>query len=354
LKTGFHARKLVALLKDGARQLSPLTILTHDHPDPDALASAWALAHLAYGLSKIRTRIVYGGVIGRAENRLMAERLLIPAHPLRPGEIKAAAHVALVDTQPPFRNNRFAPRRHAELIIDHHGRHADTQADVALIDDSVGATSTILGEALLESGLAIPRRLATAIVYGIGSETQNLGRDGGARDMAVYQALWPKANMRALWKISYPRRSAVFFAELGRAIRHAFVCRQIIGVHLGPLQSPDAVAQIADFLLTLEGMRWSFVTGRYQGRLHLSLRTGDPSERAGTLLKRLLGGGNRGGGHAMIAGGAVEVGLEAPDHEWRQMEEKLTDAFLQSRGIKDPAQRVYPFRTERLSSTAFI
>jgi nanoRNase/pAp phosphatase (c-di-AMP/oligoRNAs hydrolase) len=344
LKAGWHARKLLDLITHHAKSLKPLTILTHDHPDPDSLASAWALAHLAQSLGKIRTRIVYGGIIGRAENRLMAERLLIPAYPLRKGEIQEAQHVALVDTQPPFRNNRFPPRRRPDLIIDHHPRHADTNADLALIDESVGATTTVLAEALVASGVKVPRRLATAIVYGIGSETQNLGREATDRDMAAYQAFWPRANMRTLWKISYPKRSRNFFADLARGIRNAFIADSIIGVHLGALHTPDRVAQIADFLLTHEKMRWSIVTGRYLGRLHVSLRTSDPGAGAGRLLKRILGGGNRGGGHTMIAGGSVEVGQNASELEWHRAEEQVAAAFLQSQGVKDPTLRLYPFR----------
>ena len=34
------ARKLLDLLTRHGQQLKPLTILTHDHPDPDSLASA--------------------------------------------------------------------------------------------------------------------------------------------------------------------------------------------------------------------------------------------------------------------------------------------------------------------------
>ncbi len=344
MKTSFHARRLLNLFSRLGKKNGPLTILTHDHPDPDALASAWGLAHLATSLSRIRARIVYGGIIGRAENRLMVERLFIPANPLRKGELREAAHVALVDTQPPFRNNRFSPRGRPDLIIDHHPRHADTQATLALIDETAGATSTIIGEALLASGLPVPQKLATAIVYGIGSETQNLGREAGPRDMSVYQAFWPKANMKVLWKISYPKRSTNFFSDLAYGIYHAFTMRNIIGVHLSGLRTPDRVAQIADFLLTHEKMTWSIVTGRYQGRLHVSLRASIAGSGAGRLLKRLLGGGNRGGGHGMIAGGSIEVGVEAPEIKWRQAEEKVVLVFLQSQGLKDPALRAYPFR----------
>ncbi len=344
MKPGFHARRLIKRLSESGRALSPLTILTHDHPDPDALASAWALAHLAQTVGRIRCRIVYGGMIGRAENRMMAERLFVPARPLRPRELASAAHLALVDTQPPFKNNRCPPRRVPDLIVDHHARHADTQAALALIDESVGATTTILVEALTAAGVRVPRRLATAIVYGIGSETQNLGREATPRDMAAYQSFWPKASMRTLWRISYPQRSEDFFATLARGIRESFVAGRSIGAHLGPVGTPDRVAQIADFLLTLERVEWSIVTGRYQGRLHVSLRSNDPGAGAGRLLKRLLGGGNRGGGHAMIAGGSLELGASAPESVWREAEDKVTAEFLASRGA-DPFARRWPFRT---------
>lgn len=342
MRPGFHARRLVNVLRQKGRRLSPLTILTHDHPDPDALASAWTLAHLAHGVGRIRCRIVYGGAIGRAENRMMAERLLVPARPLRQGELAGVPHLALVDTQPPFKNNRCPPRRIPDLIVDHHQRHADTQGDLVLIDETVGATTTILVEALALSGLRVPGRLATGIVYGIGSETQNLGREATPRDMDAYQRFWPKTHMKTLWKISYPQRSESFFRTLAHGIRGAFVAGRVIGAHLGEIGTPDRVAQIADVLLTLEKMRWSIATGRYQGRLHVSLRSNDPSAGAGRLLKRLLGGGNRGGGHGMIAGGSVEVGAGADERAWRGAEDKVVADFLASQDL-EPGARRWPF-----------
>ena len=346
MKPSYHARKLLRELARRGKKIGPLLILTHDHPDPDSMASAWALAHLAKHLCRARTRIAYGGIIGRLENRMMAESLALPAYPLRPGELSDWEHVALVDTQPPFKNNRFpSRRRRPDIIIDHHPRHAKTEADLALIVEGVGATSTILAEALVAAGIPVPTRLATALVYGIGSETQNLGREAGPRDVKAYQTFWPKANMKALWRISYPRRPAAFFAVLARGIRNAFTCRQVIGVHLGPLSTPDRVAQIADILLTHEKMRWSLVSGRYLGKLHVSLRTTDTGGEAGRLLRSLLGQG-RGGGHGMIAGGSIEVGADATEVRWREAEDKFVAQFLESQGIKEGGPRNYPFREE--------
>ena len=340
-----RAKALLDFLAAEGRRLSPLLILTHDHPDPDALASAWGLAHLARSLGGIKARIGYGGAIGRAENRMMAERLGIPAERLGPREIASFDHAALVDTQPAFRNNRFPPRRKPDIIIDHHPLNAATRARFAWIDKTAGATTTLIAEAFLASGVRVPPRLSTAIVYGIGSETQNLGREATGRDLAVYQAFWPKASVKTLWNIAYPRHSSDFFATIARAIRRCFTARNVIGTNLGPLKSPDRVAQVADFLLTHESMRWSIVTGRCRGKLHVSLRTTDPEGGAGRLLRRLLGGQNRAGGHEMIAGGALEVGADASEEKWAEVEDAVMLAFLESRGIKRPDDRARPYES---------
>jgi len=334
---------LLRWLESNRKTLKRLVILTHDHPDPDALSSAWALAYLAKKLARAQARIVYGGAIGRRENRMMWQSLGIPASPVRPADLEAPA-IALIDTQPPFKNNRFPPRRKPSLIVDHHPLSPHTRAGLTLVDEGAGATATILTEAFQQAGIPVPIRLATALVYGIGAETQNLGREAGPRDAAAYTALLPSASLKALWRITNPPKPASLFRTIARAIRHAFMVRNVIGVHLRELSSPDSVAQMADFLLSHEGMQWSLVTGRYGGRLFVSLRTTSLSEHSGRILRRVLGGKHRGGGHRMMAGGSLRFGPEAPESDWREAEERIVDAFLASRDIRSTAPRRYPFR----------
>ena len=334
------------LLKQRGR-LTKLLILTHNHPDPDAIASAWALAYLAEHLCGIRTKIVYGGVIARMENRTLVRILRVPIRPFKAKDLANDMPVAMVDTQPPFQNNCFPARRHATLVIDHHPRHAKTVADFTCIDEEAGATATLFAEALLAAGLEVPTRLATALVYGIGSETQNLGREAGQRDIAAYRTFFSKVNMRTLAKIQNPPRPHSFFYTLAKAIHQAFVFRQVIGVHLGLTTSQDVVAHMADFLLTHEKISWSIVTGRYKERLYISLRTRNRRAKAGRLLWRLLGSGTSAGGHAMIAGGSIPVGEHASQREWELAERRLTAAFLRSQGYKEPFQFQYPYRKEK-------
>ncbi|MBI4343934.1 MAG: DHH family phosphoesterase [Candidatus Omnitrophica bacterium] len=337
-------RALLSFIARRGRDLSPLLILTHDHPDPDAIASAWALAHLLERLAGVRSRIVYGGIIGRMENQLLVRLLRIPLSPVKPQDFERYRRVAVVDTQPPFQNNRLPARHRPAIILDHHRRNPRTHAECAIIDPAAGATTTLLVEALQAARAPIPPRLATALVYGIISETQHLGREAGPRDVAAYRACFPRASIAALSKIQNPPRPPSFFHVLERAIRHAFTAGRVIGVHLGPVPSQDIVAHMADFLLTHEQMRWSIVTGRYDGRLFISLRTRNPRAEAGRLLWRLLGRTTRAGGHSMIAGGSIEVGAEASEAAWRAAERELAAAFLRSQGRREPLALHHPFQ----------
>ena len=52
-------------------------IFTHRNPDPDAIASAWGVQYLLRELLSMKSRIVYDGFIGRAENKAMVRLLKI-------------------------------------------------------------------------------------------------------------------------------------------------------------------------------------------------------------------------------------------------------------------------------------
>jgi len=79
-----HGRALLRFLAKNREKLSPLLILTHDFPDPDALASAYGLQHLAQSVFGLSARIAYCGEIGRMENKTMVRLLRIPARRFRP------------------------------------------------------------------------------------------------------------------------------------------------------------------------------------------------------------------------------------------------------------------------------
>ncbi len=335
--------KILKFLSNQKEKLSPLLILTHDYPDPDALGSAFAFRYLAEKGFGIRSRIVYGGIIGRNENQEMVRSLKIPVHKFKSADLKRYANIALVDTQPAFGNNSFPSKRKATIVIDQHAFVSKPHAEFSLVDTEMGATSVLMAQALFEQKLEIPPALATALVYGILTDTQNLYRAQNPVIVETYAALLPLCDLKKLAKIQNPSRSKKFFETLSRAIRKASVRRGLIVSHLGDVEAPDLVSQVADFLLTYKGMQWSFCSGRYNGDLHVSLRMTSPNGRAGEILRDIFHDRGHAGGHGRIAGGKLTVGPEAAEDVWRSVEESLSQRLARRLRIPARSQELTPF-----------
>jgi nanoRNase/pAp phosphatase (c-di-AMP/oligoRNAs hydrolase) len=230
-----YAQELLDFLAKNQQSLSPLLILPHDYPDPDALAAAFALQFLAKKVFQIESRIAYRGIIGRMENRVMVGTLRIPVHRLNPGDLKKFRQVALVDTQPAFENNPFPEDRKAALIIDQHISKVNPIAGLTLVDPGCAATCVILAQALLLQNLEIPPRLATALVYGILSDTLNLYRAERPDVAQIYLRILHWADMRDLARIQNPVRTKSFFITLSRGLQEAMFIGGLVVAHLGPI-----------------------------------------------------------------------------------------------------------------------
>lgn len=338
-----NAERLIEFLSAHKRSLSPLLILTHDFPDPDALASGYAFYHIAKILN-ITARLAYGGVIGRTENKEMVRILKIPVHKLRARDLAQYRHVALVDTQPEFENNPFPPHQQATIVIDQHPSLNHPSAQLSIIDNTCGATSVILAQALLLFKKDIPERVATALAYGIITDTLDLYRAKRPDTIKIYQAILPLCDMRALARMQNPSRSRKFFITLKKGICNAFVRQGLIASHLGDVENPDLVSQTADFLLSYRSMRWSFCTGRYKGRLHLSLRAANISTLASKVLRDIVNDPKEAGGHETIAGGSMHIGRDAQNSAWEDAENTLVQRLFGRLNLSGKTKSTYPFR----------
>ena len=345
-KDGFsQGKRLLRFLSARRKQLSPLLILTHDFPDPDAIASAFALQHLAQSAFRIEARIAFGGIVGRMENRAMVRTLRIRMHRFHPILLKRHANVALVDTQPSFQNNPFPGNRKAALVLDQHPSDTTPEAGVAIVDPDCGATCILVAQALLRTGEDIPARVATALAYGILTDTLDLYRARRPDVAETYLEVLQYADMRALARIQNPVRPRKFFSVLGRGIRDAVQYRRLVITHLGTVDTPDRVSQVAEFLLTYRRAQWCFATGRFRGRLHASLRTIRQDAHAGEVLRDVFDKRNQAGGHGPIAGGSCRVGLDAPEEKWAELERLLTGRLNGRLRIPAKIEPRKPFNT---------
>jgi nanoRNase/pAp phosphatase (c-di-AMP/oligoRNAs hydrolase) len=312
-------------------------VLTHDNPDPDALASAILLGRILRRAFRQKVTVAYGGIIGRAENREMVRALRLPLSHVRRLNLKNYGRFALVDTQPRSGNNQLPPKVVADVVIDHHPlRPATENGPFYDVRPGYGATATILAEYLLASGVHGTHALATALVYAIRSETQDFAREYAGPDKAIYDIFFPQANHRLLARIQTPRLPFAYFSNLHEALESLEAVDTLIVTHLGVVEQPDIVPEIADLLLRMEGKTWSLATGRFGDRVYLSIRTTNPRAEAGALMRRLLGRRGKGGGHGRTGGGWIDV-AKTPEPE-RMAVQRDVALRLVHELKKDPAK----------------
>jgi len=308
-----------------------LLIVMHNNPDPDALASAFALKILVEKQFGNKAHIAYTGIIGRAENRAMVQKLRIPLKQYNRIRLEKYNRLALVDGQPGAGNTPDIPYH---IVIDHHPQRRDTHAELVVVEKDIGATATILVEWFQESRIEIPADVATAFAYAISSETQNLGRETSSRDIEAYLHVYVRSSIRKLAQIITPKLPKDYFIVLANALQQMATFRNLVCAHLGEVPTPEMVSEIADFLLRIERIGWSFCTGRFKDRLILSIRSIHPNAKAGRLLKRLTSNSENVGGHDRIAGGFIPLSSNK-EEEIHRMEQELTDKFATLLGSDD-------------------
>ena len=298
-------------LRKLAQGKSTLLAQTHDYPDPDTIASALGLGWLMGELFGIETTIGYGGIIGRAENKAMIKVLGIKMRRTATSDFKRFDLLALLDTQPEVGNHCVPFERTPDIVFDHHFPR-DLEGPTPEFHDvggEYGATSTKVVELIMASGLEPPTNIATALFYGVKSDTMNLAREASAADVAAYLYLFPRADNRLLAEIEHPQVPLDYFRVFNKAIMRGRIYGTMIVSDLGEVYTPDLCAEVADRMLQVEGVNHALVAGWYEEALFLSLRTRSRAKNAGRILHSLVTKHTQGtaGGHGPMAGARIPM-----------------------------------------------
>lgn len=308
-------------------------VLMHDNPDPDSMAAAECLRTLLSTRGGLDVTVARGGIIGRPENRAMVQLLGLQHVPVERVDFGQFGVIALVDTQPETGNNSLPRDHRVDIVVDHHPRRpgADRAAWCDVRED-FGASCTIAYGYLRAAGLTVGEDLATALLYGIKSETRDLGREASDHEYEAYTELIGLAELEKLHAIAEPKVPAAHFAALDRAIRAAEVRGSFVAVNVGALDYPDLVAEIADLLLPFERAHWVLCVGQHEGTVFLSVRTDVKYARAGDLIRKIVAGRGAAGGHGMVAGGRMVERVRSPE-ELAAVYDRLVAAMAAALGV---------------------
>lgn len=286
-------REIHRILGEAERVL----ILVQDDPDPDAIASALALRTLL-GRNKLTAPIASFGVVDRPENMAMLKHLEIEVDRIDAKRLSGYDRICFVDTQPSRFPVKF-PR--IDVVVDHHPEEKGYHAAYREIRSNQGATSTVMTEYLRAEDVKISHRLATALLYGIGTDTAFLERGTHPGDVEAFSFLYPLANhglIRQIERPEFPQEEAGF---VQKAIRRWRIEHRLLVSHLGQVPRQDIVPRLADFFTQVEGIDWSVLSGIVGGNLIISARNMGKSGNAGSLMKEAFGSYGRAGGHRFMA-----------------------------------------------------
>ncbi len=274
-------------------------------PDPDSIASAFALKRLLW-------RHVYSTTVGiirpirRLNNLTMVRLLKLPIVLLKDKKLDEFNRFFLVDGQPA--HHEFFQKISYSLVIDHHP--VTPLPDIPFLDirPGYGATSTILTEYLMAAKIKPSRTLATALIYGIKTDTQNFERQSCEEDVRAFHFLYDKVYQGILRKIEISDLSLKDLNCFCEAIKNKTVVRDRIYTHLPKVPSADILVILADFLLKVHDISWSIVSGVVDKVLVVIVRNDGYRKNAGRSVQKAFGQWGSAGGHRAAA--RAEIPLE--------------------------------------------
>lgn len=328
-----RAQKLLAALQGRRR----LLVLTHANPDPDSLASACGLRLLARERIGLASEFGLCGRIMRAENKEMVRALGIEMTPIEDLDLTTFDCIALVDTQPGFGHTPLPEGRAIDIVIDHHVPPVEwNQAPVPAFQDvrtDIGATSTMVTCYLMDLGVQPTVEVATALMYGIKTDTADLARNASPDDVAAYNFLSTRIDRARLAAITSPPLSLEYYRALRAALNNIRIFGDVVLCSLGRLGSPEMVAEVADLLLRMESKKFVYCGGLVGQSFHVSVRC-EPGERdAWFLIRDALRGEGSYGGHGTVAGGFITVPDDEP-RTLRRLERRLEKNILRAHGLE--------------------
>jgi len=284
-----------------------LAIALSGYPDPDAMASAWALAEIAARFGR-SARVLHAYPVSHVENQRMVSELGIPLEPMGvPADLTRYSSYALVDASAPDRRCQALRALPCVCVWDHHEGNLRVPAHVSDCRSTVGATATIAAEYLDAAAVLDPSRLdlrvggndvarpaltrlATALMLGIATDTQDYLL-AQAADFTAAARLVGLADRSALRSIHRHAYSVAAMDALRRALDSVeqHCGGGVAWIQAVPPARRDTIPQAADLLVSRQDLDTVVVYAQVGGTIDGSVRTLRDDLDVGALIVRALG-----------------------------------------------------------------
>jgi nanoRNase/pAp phosphatase (c-di-AMP/oligoRNAs hydrolase) len=323
--------RLLAVLAD----FQSCLVVTHDNPDPDAIATGWAVYTLIEEKLHLPVRLVGSGGIIRAENRHMVELLQPPIELIDEIEPEPNSATVLVDCGLGTTNHLLTREGiHPVAVIDHHlNGTRGARLPFKDIRENAVASASIAASYLREQRIDPGPKLATALLYAMRTETCGHETHHSRLDRSIFVWLTSRAEPSLLAEIENAPLTREYYGDLVLAMQSTFLYDDCALCLLPRASGAEIVGEVADMLIRCQGIRRVLCGAIVDDALLLSIRTAKNQEHAAKLLQRTLDGLGGGGGHAHRAGGKIQLIGNRSSKIGEELENELRTRWLTACGV---------------------
>lgn len=310
-------------------------IVVHDNPDPDAIASAFAIRFLLKSLG-MNSEIIYAGEID-FRNLSLQNVLKIPLKQItqKDHEYKENSFVIFIDCANSKQQNVSIPLS-PDIVIDHHKTLPDNEC--LFIHEDVGSCSALVTnlineiEELKNTKIFDPDNekvayLATALAIGIKTDTQDFTQEQTTDlDHEAYRFLIKLADKDKFKKIiNYELPPYVFDSiNLAWENRSAKNPNFITGLGFLDENRKGCISYLADMYMRLQGIQTALVYAIIGDQIICSGRTNSSAFDEQSLINAVFGE-DMGGGKEGMFGAKIEFDIFKPTDMEEEDRSKLWD-----------------------------
>ncbi len=229
-----------------ASSCEEIIILIRGNPDPDAIASAYGLTELLEKHCR-KIRITYTGEFTRPTNTQLIDQLSIPMEKFEKKMLRGNKKLFMVDGQPTFL--RHPLEQEFDVVIDHHPVTEEFNCSYRDIRTEYGATATMITEYFRAADKQPGEETATALFYGIKTDTRNLTRNTSVNDVEAFRYLYEWADLNIIQEIDHRSLPLSVLNYFSLAIASKQVIGHTIFSFMGSLENPDVTVYVADLFM---------------------------------------------------------------------------------------------------------
>jgi nanoRNase/pAp phosphatase (c-di-AMP/oligoRNAs hydrolase) len=276
--------------------------------DPDAMSSSMAVKRLLWrrvaGVS-----IANINKVKRPDNLAMIRLLGIKMTYIEEIDQTKFNKFIMVDSQPS--HSEYFKEYNPDVIIDHHPE-TGCKASYYDIRPAYGATATMMTEYLKAAKIKPSVKLATALYYGIKTDTSNFQRQTLPEDIRAFQYLFKFANIHLERRIDQAEVPLDFLQYYEKAFQSRVIKGNRLYVHLGEVPTPDICVQIADFFMRVDKINWTIVSGNCDEKVIIIFRNDGIRKNAGKVAESSFSEYGSAGGHKGMARAEIDYSSIEP------------------------------------------